>query len=76
MINNNELIATRIKDLRSKLGAGVREWSRELNVSPSTICAWEKGQRVPDVISCHKIIKCANLYGISINIEWLRPNSL
>lgn len=63
----------RIKQLRAELGLGVREMAREIQVNPATICYWEKGTRMPNVIALHKLINLSARYGKHITMEWLRP---
>ena len=54
---DTQFIANYIKDVRESLNLTQTEFGRLLDTSKQSICAWEKGRNLPDIIILMKIIE-------------------
>ena len=59
-------LGQRIKDLRRKLRISQADFARKVEISKTTVCHYESGQRVPDSNLTAKI--CSEF---KVNVEWL-----
>ena len=58
----NEIFANRMKELRIKNDLSLRELARDLNLSPSIICYYENGDKMP---SNANLVKIATYFRVS-----------
>lgn len=59
---DEKLIAEKIKDTRLYMGLTQEEFGKMLDVSKQSICSWEKGRNLPDILSILKISKASGKY--------------
>ena len=55
--SGKDLIGARITMYRQKSGISPQKLADILNVSPQTVCRWERGERIPDVLTFLNIAK-------------------
>jgi DNA-binding transcriptional regulator YiaG len=58
-----------IKKVRITSGMTQREFALALDVSTSTTCLWEKGERRPGLSKIHKILKIAKKNKVKMSLE-------
>lgn len=52
---DNYYVAEKVKEARERLGLTQDEFGKLVGVSKQSICSWEKGRNLPDIINIHKI---------------------
>ena len=58
-----DVLGMRIKKMRIERGYSADDLARELNVTLTTVCRWEKGSRVPDTIM---LMNIAQVLGVEL----------
>ncbi|MCQ2362132.1 MAG: helix-turn-helix domain-containing protein [Acidaminococcaceae bacterium] len=59
---DEKIIAEKIKDTRLYLGFTQEEFGKLLGISKQSICSWEKGRNMPDILNLLKIVKISGKY--------------
>lgn len=59
-----ENIARNISHLREATGYLQHELAEALGVSPSAVCRWEKGNRVPDLYAVYRV---STFFGVTLD---------
>lgn len=59
---DEKLIAEKIKDTRLYMGLTQEEFGKMLDISKQSVCSWEKGRNLPDILIMLKISKISGRY--------------
>ena len=70
-MDNKQVLAQNIKVLREKMGISQREVARRLQIQPTAVSAYERGEKLPTV---ENLIKIADFFDVStdkiLGREW------
>lgn len=61
-MNNKQVFAQNLKDLREKMEISQREVARRLQMQPTAISAYERGEKLPTV---ENLVKIADFFDVS-----------
>lgn len=62
MKTGSKTIGERIKEKREEMGLNQKELAKQLNITPSAVNQYEKGEKTP---STEKLVKLAKILGVS-----------
>ena len=75
-MDNKQVFAQNLKDLREKIGISQRTLAKKLGVQPTDVSSYERGVKLPTV---KKLIKIADFFDVSVDKlfgrEW-RPEKV